>query len=100
MMIGLSMNEKIIEKIMEKSHCTKAEANDLFADLKLIDSKLKPVFEAWINDKPFKDISVGDFSIKSLMSDYDMEFTGALLTLDWLCKDPDMAVKALRHGIK
>ena len=30
------------------------------------------------------------------MDDYGLNFTGALLTLDWLLRDPETAVEALR----
>lgn len=29
-----------------------------------------------------------------------MEFTGVLLTIDWICKDLNTAIYALKHGIK
>lgn len=66
----------------------------------MLDSKLKPIFEAWINDRSYNDISIAGYSIKSLINNYDMEFTGAFLTMDWICKDPETAVNALKHGVK
>lgn len=95
-MMGMS----IIEKIIRKNHCSKADAKEVAEGVKALDAKLKPIFDAWINDKPYTDITVFGYSIESLMKDYDMEFTGALLTMDWLCKDTEMAVNALKHGIK
>ena len=34
------------------------------------------------------------------MRDYDMMFTGAVLTLDWLIREPEAAKKALKEGIR
>ena len=95
-MMGMSITEKIIKK----NHCSKADAKEIATAVKELDSKLKPIFEAWVNDKPYTEISIAGYSIKSLINDYDMEFTGAHLTMDWICKDSDTAINALKHGIK
>ncbi|MCR5024065.1 MAG: hypothetical protein K6A90_07010 [Lachnospiraceae bacterium] len=94
------MRMTIIEKIIKKNHCSKTDAAEIADGVRWLDDKLKPIFDAWINDKPYTDISISGYSIESLINDYDMEFTGALLTLDWICKDPNMAISALRSGIK
>lgn len=90
----------LIEKIIKKNHCSKADAKEIADCIKMLDEKLKPIFDAWIDDKSYNDISVFGFSIESLINDYDMEFTGALLTMNWICKDPDMAISALKSGIR
>ena len=94
------MEMSIIKKIIKKNHCSEADAKEIADSLKTLDMKLKPIFDAWINDKPYNNICISGYSIESLIKDYDMEFTGAILTMDWICKEPDMAISALRHGIK
>lgn len=94
------MEMTIIEKIIKKNQCSKTDAKEIATNAEKLDAKLKPIFEAWINDKAYTDISISGYSIESLINDYDMEFTGALLTLDWICKDPNMAIGALKKGIK
>lgn len=90
----------MLEKIMEKNHCTAEEAKELIEELNKIEPELQGILRDWIQDKPFTDRTVHGFSVQSLMKDYRLEFTGALLTLDWLCKDPVEAVKALKYGIR
>lgn len=87
--------------IMERLNCSTKEAMEIVADLSELHNELKPVLSAWINngyvdyDKEYE-----GYSLKSLMQDYRMQFTGAILTADWLIKDPKAATKALHYGIR
>lgn len=90
--------EKII---MERLGCSAKEAAEIAADLADLHTALKPVLSAWINGEPYNAESEYEgYSIKTLMQDYGMQFTGAILTVDWLLKDPKEAAKALAYGIR
>lgn len=90
----------MIDKILEKNKCTVAEAEELCEELSQIQPVLKPVLNDWLAGRPYNDVQIEGYSIQSLMDNYQLEFTGALLTLDWICRDSAEAIKALEYGIR
>ncbi|MDM8155777.1 hypothetical protein QUW14_16005 [Bacteroides gallinaceum] len=55
----------------------------------------------WMQDESdMQDYSLHDYSIKQLMEERNMAYPAALLTMDWLIKEPDAAVASLKRGIK
>lgn len=91
----------MIEKsLLEKIKCTDIEAKELAGELKQMKSEFQPILNDWLADRSYKDVQIKGISIQSLMDDYNLEFTGALLTLDWLSKDYETAIKALKYGIR
>ncbi len=89
------------EIIMERMRCSGKKAETIEKKLQEICPELKPVLKEWLktgkedNDKMYE-----GFSVNSLMREYGMQFTGALLTIDWLLRDPKTAKKAIKEGIK
>ena len=45
-------------------------------------------------------ISVEGYSCKQLMQQFNMSVIAALLTLDWLLREPELAKQAILDGIK
>lgn len=89
------------ELIMQRIGCTEKEADSIVKDLSRISPELKPVLDCWCDTGEVDgQIGAEGYSLKRLMDEYDMKFTGALLTLDWLLKDPETAKKALCYGIR
>lgn len=90
--------EKII---MERMHCTAEDAAQIAKDLTALDEQLKPVLTAWVENGPVDcNKEYNGYSLNSLMKGFGMQFTGALLTLDWLIKEPKAASAALAYGIR
>lgn len=90
----------MIDKLLTKNKCTIVEANELSKELSHIQPHLKSILNDWLEDRPYIDIQEKGFSIQVLMDDYNMTFTGALLTLDWIYRDSEEAIKALKYGIR
>lgn len=89
------------EIIMDRLHCTAKEAAQIAEDLALLHDDLKPFLTAWLENQPVNyDKEYNGYSLNSLMEGFGMQFTGALLTLDWLVKDPKAASNALAYGIR
>ena len=57
-------------------------------------------FQAWCEGDYSPDITVEGYSFADLTQQYGMKPIGALITLDWLLRDPQNAIAALRRGIK
>lgn len=55
----------------------------------------------WMQDESdTQDYSLHGYSIKELMEERNMAYPAALLTIDWLIKEPDAAIASLKRGIK
>lgn len=89
------------ELLMERLHCNERQAEKTASSLSKLSDSLRPVLEQWLKDGAFDgNQAVEGYSLNALMKDYHMQFTGALLTMDWLLKEPAAAKKALSRGIK
>lgn len=89
--------EKVKQLIIDRQGSTEDIADRVLKKLDGLQPQLKPIFEKWIDDPNVRDeTDYYGYSLDWLMDDYGLNFTGALLTLDWLLRDPETAVEALR----
>ena len=90
-----------IKDILINSHgYTEQEAEMMAKGLSELDVAVMPVFEAWrATGSENSDMLFHGYSIDSLRADYDMNFFAALMTLDWIAKDPENALPAIKRGI-
>lgn len=87
--------------IMERLQCSEKRAEIIANDLEKLHPELQPLLERWIKDGHCEDATLyHGYSLDTLMAEKRLKFTGAILTLDWILKDPDMALKALREQVK
>lgn len=89
------------ELIIARTGCSQQEATIIAADLEALNPELKPHLNAWLKDEAYTFSTEYDgYSMASLERDYGMNFTGAILTLDWLIRESEAAKKALAYGIR
>jgi len=62
--------------------------------------KIKKAFEGWVANGKEPDIEVHGYAFSQLRKDYGMKAIGAFITLDWLVRDPENAIKSLKRGIR
>ena len=92
--------DKMIDLIMNRNGCNHAQAAMIAEDLCKIDPRLQPLLDDWIKQgKEDDDTLYEGYSINSLKESMHMRFTGALLTLNWLLRDPKTAREALSQGV-
>lgn len=95
------MNSQYIEKtLVERGEYTESQAALITKDLMQIDSMLMPSLSKWIKDGVETDFSVEGFTLYGIKSKYNMTYPAALLTMDWLVKEPNIAKEAIKHGLK
>ena len=86
--------------IIERLNCDEKTAERLEKKLSTISKELKPILDAWLESgTECSDIEFNGYSINSLMNKDGVKFTGALLTLDWLIRDPKNASAVIEKGI-
>lgn len=87
--------------IMNRTGCNEKRAAIIEADLKQLHESLRPLLNRWIDEGVDSDDTLYEgYSINSLKHGFGMRFTGAILTLDWLVKDPEAAKAALKSDAR
>lgn len=94
------MNKEVIIKALISNQYPELQASGVADELMQIDLRLLPLLENWINQGNEQDFTVEGFSLLSLKDQYKLTYPAALLTIDWLIKDPQTASYAIKRGIK
>ena len=89
------------EIIMRRLNCSEKRAALIEGDLLRLSPPLVPALNAWLEKEDYTDDTrYHGYSIHSLMQDMDMRFTGAILTIDWIIREPEKALAALAEPIR
>lgn len=65
-------------------------------ELKTIDQKLLEPFNRWLDTGEETDLKVNGISILELMQTYNLKYPAALLSIDWIIKNPKEALSVIR----
>ena len=94
------MDKGILERILQNElEYSKYEASLTANDLMNLQPQLLQAVEAWAKDRSETDIIVEGFSAKSLMKSKHFSYPAALIALDWLLTEPEIAKKELGSNI-
>ncbi|WP_455629607.1 hypothetical protein [Parabacteroides sp.] len=91
--------EKIKEILIERGYPEK-QATTVAIDLLDIDKQLQGLLHDWLENEKETDCQVAGFKLSELKHKFDMTYPAALLTMDWLIKEPELAAKSINQGIK
>lgn len=92
--------ENIRELLVSRFGYSEQDTDMLYADLEHLDQALAQILNRWIETGDCADATVySGYSIDSLCSEFEMNFIAAILTLDWIIKEPEQALSALKSGI-
>lgn len=89
-----------MEETLIKRGYTQKQALLLSKELKDIDERLKPALDNWMKDETETEFMAEGFTILRLKQQYGMTYPAALLSIDWILKDPDNAVKCIKKGLR
>lgn len=91
--------EKIKDILMMRGYPEK-QAFSAANDLQKIDNALQGAFQRWLAIEEETDFQIEGFKLLELKHKFDMTYPAALLTMDWLIKEPELATKSINRGIK
>lgn len=95
------MDTKLKQLLRSRLEYTDREAELVSADLMKLDCLLLPLLERWESDGIESDHQeYYGYSMDRLRREFHMNFIAALLTLDWIVKEPEKAIPILESGIK
>ncbi len=93
------MMENILSILQERGYSEKQSVK-VAAELQGIDDSLKNHLNKWLVSEEESDYHVVGFSLLELKRKFDMTYPAALLTMDWLIKDSENAIRSINRGIK
>ncbi len=65
-----------------------------------MDERIKSAFEKWVDGNVIPTIEIEGWDYVKLVEKFKMRPVAAFLALDWLTREPEKAVKALKRGIR
>ena len=86
-------------KLIEKGF-PERDASVLAENLSLMDITLLPLLERWLFKGGDGDYAQGEMSVLELKEKYNLEYQAALLTMDWIIKEPELALEAINKGLQ
>ena len=94
------MEELVYKTLLERGYDEKT-ARMVSPDLLDLSEPLKNLLKAWLeNEKQQSDYAVAGFTVSEMQNERGMNYPAALLTMDWLMKEPEKAKRSLTKGIK
>lgn len=91
--------EQIIEILREEAY-PEYMIEQTVRKIENFEPEIKDAFELWLSEGIVPKIKFEGYSFKDLVHQYGMKPVGAFITLDWLKRDPQNAVNALKRGVK
>ena len=91
---------KTIQDILIERGYPKKQAVLVASNLQTLDPTLKDGLISWLTDQTETDYLIEGFKLSELKQKFDMTYPAALLTMDWLIKEPELAKKSIQRGIR
>ena len=87
--------ETLVKNLIQRGYDEKS-ANLVAKDLLELDSPLNDYLCQWIEGEIITDYTIDNCSVFGLMQERSMTYPAALLTMDWIIKEPEKALKSLK----
>ena len=91
---------KDISPILISRGYSEKQAASVSKELAELDNRLVPILEAWLSDETETDYTAENLTLLNLKKKFDMTYPAALLTIDWILKDPEQALYCINRGIR
>lgn len=94
------MDKKVIREILIREQYPEFMIETTIAKIENFSPEVADAFKSWSSDNCNVDIEIEGFTFADLVSKWGMNPVGALITLDWLVREPGKAKMALSRGIR
>ena len=92
------MKDRLYHTLIERGYQEKS-AKIVLDDLLHLCEPLAKLLRDWLDDEHKQsDFTIDEFSISKLQKESSMKYPAALLTMDWLIKEPKEARRSLSKG--
>lgn len=89
-----------IKNILINRGYPERQAISVASDLMDIDSQLTDGLSHWLENETETEYTIEGFKLSELKHKFDMTYPAALLTMDWLIKDPEKAKYSIQRGVR
>ena len=93
------MKQKLKEILMNELAYSEYVAEITLEDLCNLNEELSAILEKWTENRTVTDIAVEGFSLAALMEERGFSFPAALIAMDWLLIEPEIAKTELSGDI-
>ena len=90
--------EDLVPRLMSEFHYSERGARLVAEDMARCAPQIRSIFVRWWREGEIEDTTICGYTIERLRSEHGMNVVAALLTLDWLIKDPTEAQASLERG--
>ena len=94
------METKVLVNYLENHGIDSVYSHEMAQKIEKANKKIYNAVIDYIEKGIEPTISVEGYSCKQLMQQFNMSVIAALLTLDWLLREPELAKQAILDGIK
>ena len=94
------MNKDQIKEILIGRGYPEVAAEVVSGELLLVKDELKPLLDGWLGDEVKADYAAHGYTVLQLMTSRGITYPAALLTMDWLLKEPEIAEQAISRRRK
>lgn len=95
------MEKEYIYNVLLKRGYDARMAQLVTEDLLQLHKSLSDYLQCWLKDESYEeDFAAYGYSIYQLQTERKMNYPAALLTMDWLLKEPEKAIESLKRKIK
>lgn len=94
------MNRDKITTILEEQEYPKYMIDNTIQKIEAFAPAVAIVFTEWMESGRTPQLEVEGYTYNNLIEKFNMKPVGAFITLDWLIREPEVATKALKRGIK
>lgn len=86
---------EIIDILVNREGYSRKNAIVASYEAKTLCAELQTIYENWLRNAEMMDYIVGDFSLLELMHKTQSTYLAALLNLDWIIKEPNVAIPVI-----
>lgn len=95
------MEEKKVIAILTSRNYPEKAAQLVAKEITKLSDPLSGYFSDWaVDEQCQQDFEREGYSITNLQRERGMSYPAALLTMDWIIKEPECAIKSLRKGTR
>ena len=77
-----------------------ASAKLMANKLAAVNSLFKEGIQEWLDSGKETDYVIHDMHLKDLQSKFNLTYPAAILSMDWLLREPEKAIASFNRGIK
>lgn len=95
-----SFSKEMVEKALARKDYEPESAARVATRLEASDADIRGAAWQWLSEETEPQMSAEGWSVSRLEKEFRMNAIAALLTIDWLRKEPGKALAALNEGFK